>query len=162
MYKDDNRGSVAVEVAILVGFVAFMALYAIPNRTIDTPGPQASPVSQRPIPQGAQTYEIISNFTGPVIAELTVDPLDAQVGQTQDLSVKVSDTAPVSSVEVTVTLDNASKANIAKLQLAEGTDINGVWKGSIVFPNDTLKMNYTVTVIATSANGTSKIVTTVR
>jgi len=163
MDRDNNGGSVVVEVAVLVAFVAFMVFYAIPNRTIDTPTePQASPIAQRPIPQGIQTYEIVGDFTGPVITELTVDPLDAKVGQTQNLSVKVSDTIPVSSVEVTITLDNNSKANTAELQLAEGTDVNGVWGGSVEFPNDTLKLNYTVTVIAISANGTSKIVTTVR
>ena len=160
--KGNNRGSLAVEVAILVAFVAFMALYAIPNRTIDAPESPTGLLPTRPIPRGIQTYEISGKFTGPQTTKLTVDPLDAKAGQTQNVSVDVSDVNPVSSVSVIVTLDNVSKANTTDLSLSEGTDTNGVWIGSLTFPDDTLDKNYTVTVVAVSTTGTSKIVTTIR
>ena len=110
----------------------------------------------------AQTYGISGNFAGPQTTSLTVNPLEAEAGQMQSMSVRVSDPNPVTSVTVVVTLDNVSKATSANLSLFGGTNLNGIWKGSVPFPNDTQERNYTITVTAVSTTGVSSIVTTIR
>ncbi len=161
--KNNNWGWIVVQVAVLVAVVALVKFYAVPDeQKTSTDKSQEGSRPSRPLPQGIQTYSISGNFAGPQTTELTVNPIDAKTGEMQSISVKVSDTNPVTSVTVVITLDNVSKATSANLSLAEGTDLDGIWKGSVAFPDDTLNGNYTITVIAVSTTGVSSIVTTVR
>ncbi len=148
---------------VLVAVIALVKFYAVPERQKDSVDEsQGSSRPLRPIPQGIQTYSISGNFAGPQTTELIVDRIDAKAGEMQSVSVKVSDANPVASVTVAITLDNVSKATSANLTLTEGTNLDGIWKGSVAFPDDTLERNYTITVIAVSTTGVSSIVTTIR
>lgn len=153
---------VALQIALLLGIVVFVKLYDVPDKEHDASQSQATLRARRPIPQGARTYHMSGSFEGPTIIELTIDPLDTNAGQNQNISTKISDANPITSVQVVVTLDNESEATSAPLSLSEGTDTDGVWTGSVIFPDDTLETNYTVAIIATSLTGTSRVVTTIR
>lgn len=124
----------------------------------ETPIP--APVSAKPIAPGKQVYQVSGKFLGPTISRITIDPQDAAAGQLQKITVDVSDASAVTTVSATVKLD--SKSNTFNLKLVSGAATNGVWEADSAFPDDTLFTNYTVTITAISARGTSSPTVTIR
>ena len=86
----------------------------------------------KPLAHGRQKYLISGSKIGsPKIAEATIDPIDPQKGATQVMEVKilsVDGTTPVTKAEVEIMTDNTSKK--ATLVLSDGTNLDGIWKGS--------------------------------
>ena len=171
-----------VLVVVMVATAAFAIWYQSTGRRIASPqkdttsltdflNPQATPAPQptvpggrplRPLPSGSQTYLVSGNLEGPIITEVTIDPVDASPGQNQTITIKAQDSSPVTSVSVTVTLDTESKAVTHGLSLVSGTTTNGTWQVTAPFPDDTNNLNYTVQESAVSASGTSTTTTTIR
>lgn len=127
---------------------------APPSEVLETPGPAPSPTPTE-ILQGRETYTIgQASDARPKIDRLVVNPHDPKVGETQTLEVRVADTSPVQSVEVSVTTDNGS-ANVP-MTLVEGDNNRGTWRGSWQV-NDTVLYRYVVTIRAVSADSESKV-----
>ena len=92
-----------------------------------TPSPTPTPY---PIAQGKQIYNVNNNAkSGPRIGKVTIDPLDARMGQTQTIDVTVKSTGTVTGIMVALRTDKNVLTN-HKLALASGTSIDGVWSGS--------------------------------
>ena len=124
-------------------------------------GPQVVPTpTPRPLPVGSQTYTVSGNFAGPNITEVTINPVNATAGSSQTITIKATDTSPITSVTATVKLDSAEAT--AQLTRISGSDTNGTWQGTLTFPQGTMNTNYTITERAVSARGTSETVTTIR
>ncbi len=87
-----------------------------------TPLPTPTPII---IPPGKQTYNISSKGIAIKLTQAIFDPLDAAVGQSQTISVKVSNGKSIDSVSVTFMGDEATR-NVP-LTLASGTVKDGVW-----------------------------------
>ena len=67
------------------------------------------PVKMAPIPQGSQTYQIMqAPDVMPKIVQATVNPVDVHVGDTQTLTVIISDPNPITSVVATIRTDNGT------------------------------------------------------
>lgn len=91
--------------------------------TTPTPFPTPTPI---PLPPGKQIYNISSQGTSIKITQATFDPLDAQIGQEQTISVKISNVAPIDSVNVAFMGDSSANENIP-LALTSGINRDGVW-----------------------------------
>lgn len=67
------------------------------------------PMKMAPIPQGSETYQIMqAAAVMPKIIQATVDPVNVHVGDTQTLTVIVSDPNPITSVVASVHTDNGT------------------------------------------------------
>jgi hypothetical protein len=66
--------------------------------------------------------------TGPMLQEGYLIPFFPMPGDTQTLSLKVSDTQPVTSVTVTIVMDKTVATY--PLRLSEGDTLHGLWQGS--------------------------------
>ncbi len=126
-----------------------------------TPQNNAIPVvtpTPMPILGGTQTYTISGGTKGlPQITNLTLDPQDPQVGQTQTITVAANNGTPIKEVIIVLHLDD-NKEFEYKLDLAEGTNTHGTWKTAVPFPyayNNT----YRVTVKARNENNLGNITT---
>lgn len=105
-----------------------------------------SPISSdrpaiRPLPSGKQTYYLShgKKVIGPKMTEVTVDPLDPEVGQKQTFTVKIKHSYQILQVRLTLETDHGKKSYT--LSLIEGTDKDGVWQGSWE-TGDTHDQNY--------------------
>jgi hypothetical protein len=107
------------------------------------------------IPHGKQDFTVSTNAkNGPRMQGGSIDPMDPVRGQSQTISLRVSDSDPVTSVMATVTFDTTSRK--FPLKLASGTPQDGVWVGT--WPvNDTYNESYFIGLSAQSKRGTSKI-----
>lgn len=109
----------------------------------------------KPIKQGTETYNISqAQSARPKITQATFNPHDPDQGQTQEISIRVLDSAPVNSVSVSIESDNNSR-NI-NLTLSEGNNQDGVWTGSWEV-DDSVDYTYIVTVTASGAGGQSSV-----
>lgn len=122
-------GLIMIVVAVLV--LAFYFLVPSAHRRLDqastptptpTPFPTPTPI---PLPIGKQIYNISSQGTSFKITQATFDPLDAQTGQEQTISVKVSNVAPIDSVSVAFMGDSGNES--IPLALTSGINRDGVW-----------------------------------
>lgn len=92
-----------------------------------TPSPTPTPY---PIAQGKQVYNVNTNAkSGPKIGKVTIDPLDAKIGETQMIAVVVKSTNVISGVLVALRTDKNVLTN-HKLALSSGTAMDGIWSGS--------------------------------
>jgi hypothetical protein len=107
------------------------------------------------IPHGRQEFTVSTNAkNGPRMSGGFIDPMDPARGERQTISLRVSDSEPVTSVMATVTFDTTSRK--FPLRLASGTPQDGVWMGT--WPvNDTYRESYFIGLSAQSKRGTSKI-----
>jgi len=114
----------------------------------------------RPIASGERTYTT-STRSVPRITEITVNPLDVNLGETQIVTVKANDSneSPITLVSGSGGTDNDSIP--FSLTLIDGDELDGTWQGSWS-PQDTFCNNYTVGITATSASGESNVTLTFR
>jgi hypothetical protein len=113
----------AIVIAAMVVFLPKRSITpAAPAQQVTVPGQHASnngpsallagsttSPKMAPIPHGLQTYQIMQAATVmPKIVQATVNPVDVHVGDTQTLTVIVSDPNPVTSVVATVRTDNGT------------------------------------------------------
>ncbi len=96
---------------------------------IPSPSPTPKP-SPKPLPTGKQVYYLShgKNVKGPKIGQVTIDPLDPAVGETQVVTVKITHTSPVTSVKATLETDNMNKTYTFKR--IDGTETDGTWQAS--------------------------------
>src|SRR3989338_4749407 len=80
------------------------------------------------LPAGRQSYGIMSGTQSVKITEAVIDPLDVHVGDVKTMTVKTRSKGPVVSVNAVIRTDNMVTKH--KLKLAEGTPLEGTWKGS--------------------------------
>lgn len=164
--------SAIIAIAVIIGATAF-AWYWMENKSTLQQETQTQELSQgepTPIPtptptptkliHGKDTYSVGGGgSTGPSISEVSFDPLDPAIGGTQIITVKISDTSPVTSAQVNVRTD--TKTTPVKLTRISGTDLGGIWEGRWVIPESYL-YNYIPTVVATSDRGETSIPITIR
>jgi hypothetical protein len=74
-----------------------------------TPSVTEGLLKKAPIPMGSQTYQIMQASNAvPKIVQATVDPVNVRVGDTQILTVIISDPDPITSVVATIQTDNGT------------------------------------------------------
>ena len=115
--------------------------------------PRPSPTPSY-LPPGKQTYTISQNntATGPHIATLTLDPLDAHKNQQQQIT--VSSENPLTSVSIKIDMDNS----VHTMPLLKQ---NGSWTATWTL-SDSVNTRYIYVITATDNTGTSKIIVTPR
>jgi hypothetical protein len=110
--------------------------------------------SPRPIPHGKRTFvvSVASNVKGPRIGKGTIDPYDPALNGEQTLTIEVNDTVPVQEVVAVLKTDNETM----EYAMQPGTpgQMKGNWTGTWTV-NDTYLYTYSLSVRATSANGTT-------
>ncbi len=80
-----------------------------PGNQIAAVATSTTPIKMAPIPHGSQTYQIMQAAgVTPKIVQATVNPVDVHVGDTQTLTVIVSDPNPVTSVVANIQTDNGT------------------------------------------------------
>jgi len=138
-----------------------LVAFEIPPPSEEKPTP-SPPKEEKPTPspivlaEGKQTYIITGGHHSPSFSEVTIDPLDVKVGDTQKMSAKISDTFSITSVAAHVETDTGTK--IYPLSLIGGTDLSGTWEGSWTV-YDTHSAKYKTTFTATDSNNESSSVT---
>lgn len=111
-----------------------------------------------PILGGTQAYTLTGGTTGlPQITNVTLDPQDPQVGQTQTVSVSANNGTPIKEVVIVLRLDDEHDFEY-KLDLAEGTNTHGTWKKSYSFPYS-YNFTYRVNVKARNENNLGNMAT---
>jgi len=81
----------------------------VAENTSSTPPVTKGTLPRAPIPQGSQTYQIMQASTVmPKIVQATVDPVNVHVGDTQRLTVIISDPDPINSVVAMIQTDNGT------------------------------------------------------
>jgi hypothetical protein len=109
---------------------------------------------------GKDTYSVSGGGgNGPLISEVTFDPLDPEVGSIQKILVKLSGATAVASAHVNIHTD--TKTTTVVLKRINGTDYGGTWEGTWTIP-ETYLYNYIPTIVATSTTGETKIPITIR
>ncbi len=74
-----------------------------------TPSVATGLLQKAPIPTGSQTYQIMQAASAmPKIVQATIDPVNADLGQMQTLTVIVSDPNPITSVVAAIQTDNGT------------------------------------------------------
>lgn len=69
----------------------------------------SAPMKMAPIPQGSQTYQIMQAASVmPKIVQATIDPVNVHVGDTQTLTVIISDPNPITSVVAVTETDHGT------------------------------------------------------
>ncbi len=110
-----------------------------------------SPPSPTPtpsyLPSGRQTYAISGSTTGPKVSSLTLDPLDAHVGDHQSLTVIATSTQKLKNISITLFSD--IKKTILPLSLEDG-----LWRTAWTL-NDTVNYRYVIRIDATDSATTS-------
>lgn len=166
VWYDQPRNRLFLVAGIVLFILVILLIYQSNNRStgfltklfqktppVPTPTPTPTPV---PIAQGRQVYTVRSGgTTGPQIVELVVDPFDPKIGEEQTILVKVKDTAPVTSVAVTLFIDNGASKTYPLLKKT-GTDTDGTWEGRWT-TETTHDYTYQAQISATSSKGTTKI-----
>ena len=114
----------------------------------------------KPVAEGERVYTITTDNI-PKATEITVDPLDVEIGETQIITVKANDSNenPITLVSGSGGTDHDSIP--FSLTLVKGSETNGTWQGSWS-PQHIFCDNYTVGIILTSASGESDVVLTFR
>ncbi len=127
--------------------------------TVEAPSPLAS---------GKQTYEIRTDKPkNPAILEVTLDPLDVKMNETQVITVKIQDTNTDSitepdSITVTVITDNSSTTFPLKLIQAGGeTALLTTWQGSWE-RKDSYDFKYAAVIKAKNKSGENSVELTFR
>lgn len=122
-----------------------------------TPAPSPSPTptptpTPYPLPQGRQSFFVSygNGTTGPKATQVTIDPYDPKIGQSQTFTVAVSDTNPITSVDLALITDN--KVASYTLTRVSGTEIKGNWEVKIT-TDDTHFYHYSPSFVVKSANG---------
>jgi len=105
---------------------------------------------------GAQTFSISGGHHSPNFTQAVIDPLKVAVGDTQTMTVKISDTYSVTSVEARVQTDNGTETY--PLSLIDGTDLDGTWQSSWTV-HDTHTATYRTTFYAIDSNNETGDVT---
>lgn len=150
--------------ALIIGAIAAVFLVFLSIRlmrpAVLKPAPTPTPVVRgAPVPfavHGKQVYSVSrgSGSKGPDVAKVTVDPIDPKVGGTQMMSIKVTHTKPVKSVNVTLASDAKKKTTV--LTLTSGTNTDGIWEGSWTI-DDSIDYIYNATIEAKDGKDTAKI-----
>jgi hypothetical protein len=102
----------------------------------------------------------ISTATPPYITYASFDPLDIQKGETQTVAVKVENATQITSVEVTMIMDDHQEVH--ELQLVEGVDTDGTWQGSWQIGASSGINNYQAKIEVQSQENTSEVTVTFR
>jgi hypothetical protein len=104
-----------------------------------------------PLPQGKTPFSVSSGKKdGPQFSQGFIDPYDPAVGQSQSITVEVSDSVGVSGVSVTIKTDTQTETHL--MRRTSGTDTRGQWKGEWAV-HDTHNQIYKAKLMATNANG---------
>ncbi len=111
---------------------------------------------------GKQTYVIKTDHPkNPQILQVTLDPLDAKIGEEQIITVKIKHAGeePITNknkVMATYYTDNGSNTIRLKLKRADGPPLITIWQG-VWIPEDSYDNIYMCSVHAKSAAGMSKV-----
>lgn len=132
-----------------------------PTVTLNPPTKTPTPQPIIPIASGKQIYNVSrgSGSSGPAITQVTLDPLDPKIGETQVVSVKIEHKVPVQSVSVTIRGDTSQFPY--NLTLKEGTPTSAVWEGSWVV-DYTYDYDYQAVVEAKDATEATQVTLTFR
>ena len=136
-------------------------LTALPSPT-PSPSPTPTPTpTPYPLPQGKQSFLVSygNGTTGPKASRVTIDPYDPKVGQPQIFTIAVSDTSPITSVDLALITDN--KVTSYSLTRVSGTETKGNWEVKIT-TDDTHLYHYSPSFVIKSANGESHADLTLR
>ena len=121
-----------------------------------------------PLATGKQAYDILTDKPkNPQIIEVTVDPLDVKVGQTQIVTVTIKNNKTDSitgedTVLGTAITDNKTVGFSLKLIRAEGTtELTTVWQGEWV-RDDSYNSNYQLQIKAKTAKSENQVELTFR
>lgn len=137
---------------LVVTLSIFFALHGVFNK----PLPPLTTV----FPRDDNRFSISSHtLTGPQLQEGYLIPFYPASGGTQTMSVKVSDNVPVTSVLVTMVMDNGSTTY--PLALTEGSATQGLWKGSWA-ASDTYKSVYDIIIYAADRADSSSVQITLK
>lgn len=120
-------------IMVVVAVVILSLYFLIPTARrrlgqTSTPTPTPTPFltpTPIPLPFGKQIYNISSQGTPIKITQATFDPLDAQMGQEQTISVKASYVAVIDSVTVNFMGDSGNES--IPLALTSGINRDGTW-----------------------------------
>jgi len=118
MRSSSKKTIVLGVVVIVIAAVIATAILFLPKRSVAPTVPaqramsnttSTAPMKMAPIPRGSQTYQIMQAAgVMPKIVQATVNPVDVHVGDTQTLTVIVSDPDPIISVVATIQTDNGT------------------------------------------------------
>lgn len=123
MKISDKKYTITGIVIVLVGIVAASVVVFLPIKGKNPVGQGAPnngnevaavaittpPVKMAPVPVGSQTYQIMQpNSVMPKIVQATIDPVNVHVGDTQTLTIVVSDPNPLVSVVANIQTDNGT------------------------------------------------------
>jgi len=149
-----SGSAVLVFVVLLLGVSSMRnAPAAVPFQEVQPGQVSSASHTKNPIPQGRQVYQITMASHSPNITEAVVDPVDVHPGDTQFMSVAVSDTDSknkIVSVVAAVRTDTGIKEY--PLSLSSGSAESGVWSGSWMV-HDTHSETYRTTFVATNDIG---------
>lgn len=115
-----------------------------------------------PLAQGKQVYSILTHKPkNPQIMEVSLDPLDVKIGETQKIIVHVKDTdnMPITdknNVQVTILTDNESTTIPFLLRRADGPDLVTIWEGEWI-AEDTHNLIFQAYINAISDAGESLV-----
>lgn len=119
--------------------------------------PKPTPAPLKPDNGLKGTYQVgMGSHDGPTVSQVVFDPLDAKKGQTLNITIKTSFTSAVSSVTAVLTEDSSTQD--ITFNLSSGTNLDGVWSGSVTL-NDSVDYKYILTITSKSSNGKSSTVT---
>lgn len=117
-----------------------------------TPTPTPTPIQLFPDDGLKGTFNVTQGkHAGPIESHIIFDPFDVKKGQPLTITVKLSDTVPISTVAGILQTDHGSQN--AVFTRINGTDLAGEWQTTIHL-QDSVLYTYIMKITATSANGT--------
>lgn len=129
--------------------------------TMTTPSIPSPTPTVRHIPSGRRAFSVSQSGTvsGPRFSRGTIDPYDPTIGQSQSVTIRITDSVPVGNASVRLKTD--TKEIVYPLSLISGTQLDGQW-GTSWEMQDSYLYRYHVLFEAKSGNGSSIVDVTLR
>jgi hypothetical protein len=165
-YRIRKNEFLLISLIIVLGLISLTFSFGL--KPIQQPlGIEEKPIEQRagevrPLAQGKQTYSILTDRPkNPQIIEISLDPLDVKIGETQIITVRVKDTdnKPITNehkVMASILTDNKSIIVPFLLRRADGPDLITIWEGEWV-AEDSHDFIYQAAINAIATTGESLV-----
>ncbi len=167
-----------VVVIVIIGVIFAAIFYVYKAQQLTMPPPEESQVQVNEVPgtpaktqptptptptklfHGKDTYNISGGAPDdPHFPQVTIDPLDPNVGDTQAFTVDINSKYPVTKAYLSIRTD--TKTTQVPLTLASGDTTKGVWQATWTVP-ESFMYNYLITPTAQTAYTQGSATITIR
>ncbi len=160
MIKNNKEVKILFSIVVILFVLILLSFF---THSLGKPKTKTEAIKVLPLASGEQVYKIMTDKPrDPQITEVTFDPLDVKLGQTQTITVKVKDTKNGEIVQnnyttAFVTTDHSSTTVPLKFIRAESQpELTTIWQGSFV-PKESNDIIYTVKIVTKNIFGLDSV-----